>query len=303
MPFTPQRTLFKMSGTGNIFLIVNLLSNGEKEQGRQLLSAQASRSQMAQFLCQNKNGFNADGLLFIEESHGAEDFRWDFYNADGSSAEMCGNAARCAAHWYFSWKNKSLLNLKNSNLTNNNDENKPISFKTSHTTIHAWILKNQQVRVQMPPVVSIHTNSTLTLDNYKLTFDEINTGVPHLVLNLPDQNLQEPDGIWQERAKKLRHHSRFSPQGTNVTFYKVLPKSNSLEAITFERGVEGFTQACGTGAVAAAWSFMNSKNNFCSATVQMPGGILTIDLSKKDPFLEGPVDYLAQIQLLNYFKF
>ena len=118
----------------------------------------------------------------------------------------------------------------------------------------------------------------------------VNTGVPHFVLELA----RDP-----ELAKQIRKHKSFGKAGTNVTFLeKHLP--GHLFAVTYERGVEGFTNACGTGAVAAS-AFSQQKNGMQEQIVEMPGGELKIrcDDSGLRPSLTGDakIDFQAEAKI------
>ena len=89
-------------------------------------------------------------------------------------------------------------------------------------------------------------------------------------------------------ARNLRNHISFAPQGTNVTYIEKLIQPDKIKAVSYERGVEDFTQACGTGAMAAA--FYNFKKHAAIETnVEMPGGMLIMNLADlKKPIMTGP---------------
>ena len=84
----------KMSGTGNDFVIID---------NRTIGIPLADQPDLARKICRRMFSVGADGLIFIEESTKA-DFGWNFYNADGSVAEMCGNGSRCAARFAYRHK-------------------------------------------------------------------------------------------------------------------------------------------------------------------------------------------------------
>jgi len=84
----------KMSGAGNDFVIID---------NRTLKIPPADQPGLARKICRRMFSVGADGLIFIEESTTA-DFSWNFYNADGSVAEMCGNGSRCAARFAYRHK-------------------------------------------------------------------------------------------------------------------------------------------------------------------------------------------------------
>ncbi len=79
----------KMNGTGNDFVVID---------NRKQLIPLEEQPEFARKVCRRMFSVGADGLILIEDSE-TEDFSWNFYNADGSIAEMCGNGSRCAARF------------------------------------------------------------------------------------------------------------------------------------------------------------------------------------------------------------
>ncbi len=249
-----------MSGTENTFWFADTFDN-------KVLST-SEKKKIARRLCESYFGLKTDGLIFLRKSKGY-DFGWDFYNSDGSDAEMCGNAARCATKFYFEKVKPK----------------KKISFETTAGKILGEVLKNDKVKVLM---TKISQTQQLTVLGKNGIF--VNTGVPHFVLeHKPDASL----------AKKLRKVSDFGKAGANITFVEKL-KGHRINAVTFERGVEDFTQACGTGAVAAAMYLQNKRGAQKTVVVSMPGGNLTIENAAvgKQPNLIGAVKFeLSVIEL------
>ena len=243
----------RMSGTENTFWFADTFDNKD-------LST-AEKKKIARRLCEGYFGLKTDGLIFLRKAKGY-DFGWDFYNSDGSDAEMCGNAARCATKFYFEKVKPK----------------KKISFETTAGKILGEVIKNDKVKILMTKISSVQQ---MTVLDKKGIF--VNTGVPHFVIE------QEPDAFL---AKKLRKVSNFGKAGANITFVDKL-KGNSLKAVTFERGVEGFTQACGTGAVAAAMYLQHQAGPQKTVIVSMPGGNLTIEnaAAGKQPSLIGAVKF------------
>ncbi len=215
LPFT------KMSGAGNDFIVID---------HRRALIPEAEQAGFAKKVCRRMFSVGADGLILIENSDLA-DFRWRFYNGDGSVAEMCGNGARCAAR--FAYKNK-IAGVR-------------MSFETLAGIIEAEIENDDTVRLRMTPPFDFRTHLTLTLDGQEKTLSFVNSGVPHAVLFMgADENI--PVREW---GKIVRFHPLFQPAGTNVNFVQKIA-ANTLHVRTYERGVEDETMACGTGAVASA---------------------------------------------------
>ncbi|MEK6554214.1 MAG: hypothetical protein AABZ31_03150, partial [Bdellovibrionota bacterium] len=133
-----------------------------------------------------------------------------------------------------------------------------------------------------------------------VTFDFVDSGVPHAIVEAPKKIRFAPSSGSDDFAqlaritKQVRAQKRFAQNGTNVTFVWPGKDSTHLYALTFERGVTGYTQACGTGAVAAAYAthFLNLDHTI---SVTMPGGPLEVTLSGPRPTLTGLVDFIASV--------
>ncbi len=123
------------------------------------------------------------------------------------------------------------------------------------------------------------------------------TGVPHLVIESTDAHLlKNLNKDLKKKASILRNHPEFLPKGTNVTFVYLEGDLAKMKAASFERGVEDFTQACGTGAMAAAY-FNLTKRGITETQVEMPGGTLNmnlLDLNK--PIMVGPAELLGSFK-------
>lgn len=211
----------KMTGLGNDFIFINNIEGHYNDELDNILKYIPK-------LCKRGLSIGADGVVILEKSNVA-DFRWRFYNSDGSVAEMCGNAARCAAKYAYL----------------NGIAEKKMSFETLAGIIKAEIINDLLVKTELTPPSEIKIDTYL--DELDIHVSSINTGVPHAVIfvdNLEDINVLQ-------LGNKVRNHKNFAPKGTNVNFCKVLNK-NTILMRTYERGVEGETMACGTGALAAA---------------------------------------------------
>lgn len=209
-----------MSGSGNDFILVD---NRSKEIPADRMAP------LARALCRRMVSVGADGMIFIEPLEGY-DFKWHFFNADGSVAEMCGNGGRCAARF------AHLRGLAGTEMT----------FDTLAGPIQARV-KGSLVKLELTPPKDLRLNQEIKLEGKTLNFDFLNTGVPHAL-------------IWAEDIKKtdlvgmgplIRYHDYFKPAGTNVNFVQI-EDPGTLWVRTYERGVEAETLACGTGSVAAA---------------------------------------------------
>jgi diaminopimelate epimerase len=211
---------YKMQGNGNDFILI--------DNRRGILKGMKLRD-LSIAVCNRHYSVGADGLIVIASSR-KSDFKWHFFNADGSEAEMCGNGSRCAARFAY------LRKIAKKNM----------SFETLAGIIHAVVKKNM-VTVQLTSARGLRMNISVPLENGTRIGHLINTGVPHLVYLTNDLNNEAV----QEIGRDTRHHELFRPAGTNVNFIQVTGP-HRLRIRTYERGVEGETLACGTGAVAAA---------------------------------------------------
>jgi len=227
LPALAGMDITKMTGTGNDFILVD---NRKARVPVELMPL------LARAVCRRRQSVGADGLILLEPSdrvdpkHGKIDFRWHFYNADGSEAEMCGNGGRCAARFA---RDRGLAG----------DE---MVFDTLAGPIRAWMVKEDVVRLQMVPPSGAYRDLELEALDRRVRLDGVNTGVPHAVLAV--EGLEAAPV--RELGRALRFHPHFQPAGTNVNFTAV--KDGELWIRTYERGVEDETLACGTGAVASA---------------------------------------------------
>ncbi len=262
----------KMSGTGNDFIIVD---------HREAFLGKDEMSSFAKAVCRRKFSAGADGLILIENSDEA-DFRWQFYNADGSMAEMCGNGARCAARFAF---NKGIAPAQ-------------MSFLTVAGKIHAEV-DGELVKLQMTAPVDLLLGQDVELGGISRQVHSLNTGVPHAICFVED-NGETPIKDW---GGLVRYHQLYQPAGTNANFVQVLGP-DSIHVRTYERGVEDETMACGTGAVASAIvaGLLGLVNGPVRVTTS-GGEILTIYFTLQDEdkisgvFLECPAHFIYEGKL------
>jgi diaminopimelate epimerase len=255
-------TFSKLHGAGNDFIIVN-----DSEQNHD------KTQDTICFLCNRRCGIGADGIIFLSlPSTQADgyDVVMEFYNNDGSRAEMCGNGLRCAAFY----ANKTMgLPQK-------------LKIKTDAGILETEILNNNSVKIQIP---LIRNFEELSIDEQSIFYGD--TGVPHTVIFT--DNIKNID--INELGSYYRNHKRFAPRGTNVNFIQKTDSGENLFHIrTYERGVEDETSACGTGISAAAFSLYKFRG------IQPPIKFITkeeylleVDFSTEKPvktlYLTGPV--------------
>lgn len=214
-------SFWKMSGSGNDFILIDNRSGSISHDGIEPFIRKVSARGLS---------VGADGLILIEPSKEA-DFAWRYFNADGGEAQMCGNGSRCAAR--FAYLNGIVSSPK-------------IRFETQVGTIEAEV-KGERVRVRLSDPTDLRLALTLQIDGKEYTGHFINTGVPHLVFFVDDVETIDVTTL----GKGARYHRLFSPKGTNVNFLSE-KDPDVVKIRTYERGIEGETLACGTGAVAAA---------------------------------------------------
>ncbi|MBG0791209.1 MAG: diaminopimelate epimerase [Desulfovibrionaceae bacterium] len=268
--FTDSIPFYKMQGCGNDFVVID---------NRELKVPESVMADWARAICARAFGVYADGLFFLEESDDRSlDYRWHFYNSDGSRAEMCGNASRCAG------KLAHAIGMA------------PAShvFGTDAGPIKAQVLLDGpdrgRVKVQLTPPLNTETGINIDVDGQPLTVHFADTGVPHAVVFVDD--VQGVDIM--DLGPKIRYHERFAPAGTNVNFAQVTDK-NSILLRTYERGVEAETYACGTGAAATQLLAyrLGLTNDFANLTTS-GGEVLTVFLEGGDVYLQGAAELTFQ---------
>ena len=256
-----QITFYKMSGSGNDFIIIDNRNRVVDEGDLQGFIAK---------VCRRKMSVGADGLILVEESENV-DFKWRFFNADGSSAEMCGNGARCVARFAYL----------------NGISGAEVSFETEAGIVSAQV-KNDRVKIKMPDPIDLKTDYNLELENGAMQVCSVNTGVPHVVITVGD--IDDVDVI--KIGREIRFHDRYAPAGTNVNFI-CSQNDNTILIRTYERGVEDETLACGTGSIAAAIVMhYKSKGKSPVKVITRGGGCLYIYFEEDNGkfynvFLEG----------------
>ena len=234
----------KYSANGNDFVIFH--SDSKQD-----------RSSLAQKLCHRQDGIGADGLIVILP-HDEYDFEWQFYNSDGSEADMCGNGSRAAAH--YAVKNK---------LANND-----MSFLTGAGVINANVDGDMVLSELTPPKILdkiVETNGK--------SWWLIDTGVPHLV-NFT-KTIEEFDIL---EARLLRHEYNAN---VNIAF---VDENKNLKVRTYERGVEDETLACGTGMAACYYrALMEEKIERSIEVYPRSGDTLYLGMNDRTITFKGKV--------------
>ena len=258
----------KMSGSGNDFIIVD---------NRQSVVSVEDLPEWVRRVCRRKMSAGADGLILVEKSSAA-DFKWRFFNSDGSVAEMCGNGARCVARFAFI----------------NGIAAERMRFETLAGTISARII-GEQVKIRMTEPTDFVQEAELTGNGTGVKYSSVNTGVPHVVIEVGDIEAADVTGV----GRSIRRHAKFAPAGTNVNF--MAPLADGRWAVrTYERGVEDETLACGTGITATALVLAGTRALASPIELQTrSGSILKVYFTPdtrgfKDVFLEGDARIIYQ---------
>ena len=249
--------IYYMNGAGNDFMVVDA-------RGLAL-----DFSPLAIKLCKLSG---ADGFMAVDHSDKA-DFKLHFYNADGSRGEMCGNGARCICRFAY---------------------DRGIAGETMVVETDAGLVPGRRVdenryrvRLNNPSVLDLSRKGPIA-------YAELgDPGVPHAVAEYAGDLWADKEDLW-DHMMQLRHDPAF-PKGANVNFYQLLGE-NEVRVLTFERGVEDYTLACGTGTGSVA-CVLHRKGQLPGGvlTAHNPGGTLTITLgTEKGEItaidLEGPTE-------------
>ena len=217
-----SREFFKMSGSGNDFVIVD----ARVEPPGELATPPVVRA-----ICARGTGVGADGIVFIEPSDSA-DFRMTYLNSDGSPAALCGNASLCvtalAAREGFASQPE-------------------FAFETGSGTLRARIVGGEP-EIDLQPATDLQRSLQVAVEAGERRIGFVVVGVPHVVVECAD--VDQVDVM--RRGSALRHSPQVGTAGSNVNFVSRLSAGRGWAIRTFERGVEGETLACGSGAVAAA---------------------------------------------------
>lgn len=221
------RTFYKLCGSGNDFVFFDARHEPP--------GALATQEAVIR-LCARATGVGADGVVFLEPS-GVGAVRMAYYNSDGSRASLCGNATLCTTRLAV------VLGAANPD---------GLVIETDAGLIHARLL-GADPEIELQPVRRVAAEAigiARAGDERRIGFAL--AGVPHLVVEVPDADAVD----LPVRGRTLRSDSTLE-DGANVNF--VSRGADGWRMRTYERGVEGETLACGTGAVAcaavlAAWS-------------------------------------------------
>lgn len=237
-----------MHGLGNSYVYID---------ARQVKISDKQLPQFAIEVAQPGVGIGSDGLIWIGPSQVAT-VKMRIFNKDGSEAENCGNGLRCVAKYAYEQMSAP----------------KEMTIETKGGIYQATILSHTPLEASVAVDIGAPKFSkaeTLQIQAQTITFTPVSVGNPHAVLFVEKSN----DELVRQLGPQIERHPRF-PEGVNVEFVHVRSPI-SLRCGVWERG-SGMTQACGTGACAAAVAAV--LNGYCkkdsAIEVQLLGGTLTI---------------------------
>ena len=266
---------WKMNGAGNDFLVLNNLT-GELPR--------ESFPMIARVLCERHLSIGADGLMVVEAPTMGGDYKMLFFNADGSMGEMCGNGARCICRYGYE----------------NGLAGQVQTVETTAGTVTGRRITDRLYKLRLNDPTTITLNHPVEAEGveYTCAYVELgDPGLPHVVI--PYANLKEADEKeLRQLGRALRWNPAF-PKGANVNFYEITGEDELFER-TFERGVEDFTYACGTGtgSVVAVLT-LQGKVSGQGVRVKMTGGELIIDVERRGSritglYLTGPTNIVCK---------
>ena len=265
----------KMHGAGNDFIIVD---------NRSECVPADKMGETAKALCPRRTAVGADGIMFLDAHSGDDaDVDMHFFNADGSEGEMCGNGARCVARFAYEHG---------------------FSGETPRIFTASGIVTGERIdetryKVRLNDITVRKNNVYTEFEGHRYLVDYMEMGepgLPHAVVELPglsklDKEELRPLGIY------LRH---FFPNGANVNFYELL-EGGSVQLLTYERGVEDFTLACGTGSGCTVSDLVRlGRVDGTDVPVHVPGGLLEVTVAggkyapSRDIWLTGPTEVVYQ---------
>lgn len=233
-----------MHGIGNDFVV---------------LDAEPPSAQWVAAVCDRHRGVGADGVLTVT-SIAVDVVRMQYWNADGSAAEMCGNGLRCSARYA---ADTGLVDLAS------------FVVETARGPMAAELLPDGLVRVETGPVSVAASYPMLGV-----TVTPANVGNPHVVTFVADVEAAPVGQLGPAMQKEFS-------EGVNVEF--VQSTADGIKVRVWERGV-GETLACGSGAVAAAVVYSQEAGLDGPVLVDLPGGRLTIEADDHTSWITGPAE-------------
>lgn len=265
---------WKMNGAGNDFIILN---NIEEKLDHNLFPA------IARTLCHRHLSIGADGFMVVEAPQQGGDYRMLFYNSDGSVGEMCGNGARCICRYGYE---NGLAG-----------EEQTVETASGIVTGKRIDQRNYRIRLTDPTVIRLDYPVEAAGKPWPCSYIELgDPGLPHAVVPYPGLKDKTMDEL-RPLGRSLRWHPAF-PKGANVNFCDVTGPDQVVE-LTYERGVEDFTYACGTGTGSMVLALtLKGLVSGEDVVVTVPGGTLRVTVDRegttvKSLWLTGPTNIVC----------
>lgn len=267
---------WKMNGAGNDFIVVDDRRNAIPEN---------RWPEIVRVLCERHMSIGADGFMVVKPPTCGGDYKMLFFNSDGSMGEMCGNGARCICRFGFE----------------NGLAGETQRVETTAGLVTGWRMGKRLYRIRLNDPCHLRLNGTAEADGitYGCAYVELgDPGIPHAAV--PIAGLRDYDTAALLRlGRTLRHYPDF-PKGANVNFYEIIGPDHVYER-TYERGVEDFTYACGTGtgSVVTVLTLLG-KVSGKHVRVDMTGGTLYVDAERNaagrvtDLYLTGPTNVVCK---------
>lgn len=268
----------KMHGCGNDYVYIDCFEETVKDEKAAAIK-----------LSDRHFGVGGDGLILIKKGKAA-DFEMVMYNADGSRAEMCGNAIRCVARYVY---DKGYVNTAEFSIESMG------KVKYITLTVENGVVTGVRVDMGAPilnaadiPVVSNGDrviNNEITVDGRKFNMTCVSMGNPHAVMFID----RSPREFELEHFGPLFENNSIFPKRVNAEFARVVDRNN-IEMRVWERGT-GETLACGTGTCATVVAAILNGYADNDVTVHLLGGDLKIHWSGNESdsvIMTGPAEYV-----------
>ena len=266
---------WKMNGAGNDFVVLNNLEEH--------LPVDALPG-IARTLCERRMSIGADGLMVVDAPTQGGDYKMLFFNSDGSVGEMCGNGVRCICRYGYE----------------NGLAGERQTVETTAGIVTGQRMDQRLYRIRLNDPTTVKLDCPVVVDGvqYACSYVELgNPGIPHAVVPYHDLKNADENEL-RELGRAIRWYSAF-PKGANVNFYEITGEDRIFER-TFERGVEDFTYACGTGTGSLVTVLtLQGKVSGHGVKVDMTGGQLIIDAQRDHSriaslYLTGPTNIVCK---------
>ena len=244
----------KYHALGNNFLMIDELGLSREDYFK-----------LAEAMCCDYSGFGTDGLIVL----GAEDKKILHVNKDGTLAALCGNGLRCSAHYF--WEEHK--NLKDVDFIKTGDGEKKVCILEVEPFTSKVKIRNKKLDIKK----IVYENKSFNQLHEDIYY--LHVGVPHAVVFVKDINDFDAKIIGKE-IHDLKEFSNFA----NVNFVQIQDKNN-LKVITYERGVNDLTLACGTGGTASV--IVANSLGICSSkvSVHFPIGDLNVENLEEETYI------------------